>query len=156
MTLFYTKYNIISVKRLENKLCKNNKTQFEGVIFMAKVEVTRKWLASNYTCCGVGYCDLQHLLRFKRKDFYTTGIYGWNFDAYTFGNYCITTGYRNMIHHVEAENINEYDSKAYAILNDSSLSYEEQENKVNALLKQFLEKTFKTDFSKYVFRTVKI
>ena len=118
---------------------------------MAKAEVTRKWIASNYTCCGVGYCALQYLLWFQRKDFYTSGVYGWNFDAYTFGDYCITTGYRNMIHHVEAENVNEYDNKAREILKDSSLSYEEQKSKVNALLKQFLEKTFKTDFSLYVY-----
>ena len=121
---------------------------------MSKVEVTRKWLASNYTCCGVGYCSLQYLLWFQSKNFYTTGVYGWNFDAYTFGDcYCITTGYRNMIHHVEveAENVNEYDHKAMEILKDTSLSYEEQKKKVNALLKQFLEKTFHADFSGYVY-----
>ena len=118
---------------------------------MAKVEVTRKWIASSYTCCGVGYCALQYLLWFQSKKFYTTGVYGWNFDAYTFGDYCITTGYRNMIHHVGAENVNEYDNKALEILKDSRLSCEEQKNKVNALLKQFLEKTFNADFSSYVY-----
>ena len=35
--------------------------------------------------------------------------------------------------------------------NFSLLSYEEQKNKVNALLKQFLEKTFNADFSGYVY-----
>lgn len=118
---------------------------------MAKAKVTRKWLESNYSCCGVGYCDLQHLLRFQSEDFYTSGVYGWNFDAYVFSNYCVTTGYRKMIHHVDVQNVNEYDSKAMEILNDSSLSYEEQKSKVNALLKQFLEKTFKADFSLYVY-----
>ena len=118
---------------------------------MAKTKVTRKWLASNYTCCGVGYCELQNLLSFQREVFYTAGVYGWNFDAYTFGDYCITTGYRNMIHRVEAENVNEYDNKAMKILKDSSLSYDEQKDKVNALLKQFLEKTFNADFSRYVY-----
>lgn len=115
------------------------------------IKVTRKWLAGNYTCCGVGYCELQHLLWFKSKDFYTAGVYGWNFDAYIFGTYCITTGYRNMIRHVEAENTSEYDNKAYKILEDSKLSYEEKRNKVNALLKQFLEKTFNNDFSSCVY-----
>ena len=118
---------------------------------MSNVEVTRKWIASNYTCCGAGYCSLQYLLWFQSRDFYTTGVYGWNFDAYVFGNYCITTGYRNMICHVEAKNVNEYDNKASEILKDSSLSYEEQKSKINALLKQFLEKTFKADFSLYVY-----
>ena len=118
---------------------------------MAKVEVTRKWIASNYTCIGVGYCSLQYLLWFQSKKFYTTGVYGWNFDAYTFGNFCVTTGYRNMIHHIEAENVKEYDNKAKEIIKDSRLSYEEQKNKVNALLKQFLGKTFNADFSSYVY-----
>ena len=118
---------------------------------MAKVEVTRKWIASNYTCCGVGYCELQYLLWFQSKKFYTAGVYGWNFDAYTFGDFCVTTGYRNMIHHVKAENVKEYDSKAREIIKDSILSYEEQQSKVNELLKQFLEKTFKADFSSYVY-----
>lgn len=118
---------------------------------MAKVEVTRKWIARNYTCCGVGYCHLQHLLWFQSSCFYTTGVYGWNFDSYIFGDYCITTGYRNMIHHVEAKNVNEYDDKASEILKDSSLSYEEQKNKVNSQLKQFLEKTFNADFSSSVY-----
>lgn len=118
---------------------------------MAKAEVTRKWLANNYTCCAVGYCDLQYLLKFQSKDFYTAGVYGWNFDAYTFGSYCITTGYRNMIHHVKANNIHEYDSKAREILKDSSLSYEEQKNKVNELLEKFLKETFKVDLSRYIY-----
>ena len=118
-----------------------------------EAKVTRKWIASNFTCCGVGYCALQYLLWFQSKKFYTTGVYGWNFDAYTFGTCCITTGYRNMIHHVEveAENVKEYENKAMEIIKDSSLSYEEQKNKVNALLKQFLEKTFNADFSIYVY-----
>ena len=102
---------------------------------MKKVEVTRKWIASNFTCCGVGYCTLQYLLWFQSRDFYTTGVYGWNFDAYTFGDYCITTGYRNMIHNVEAENVNEYDNKALEIIKDSSLSYEEQKKQSKRTVK---------------------
>ena len=43
------------------------------------------------------------------------------------------------------------EEKAMEILKDTSLSYEEQKNKVNALLKQFLEKTFHADFSGYVY-----
>ena len=118
---------------------------------MAKAEVTRKWIASNYTCCGVGYCTLQYLLRFQHKDFYTAGVYGWNFDAYTFGDYCITTGYRGMIHHVEANNALKYDDEARAILDDSRLSWKEKKEKVNNLLKKFLLETFSTDLSRYVY-----
>lgn len=112
---------------------------------MSKAEVTRKWVASNYTCCGIGYCDVQYLCRFQEKRFYTAGVYGWNFDVYTFGNYAITTGYRNMIHHVKAENVSMYEQKARDILNNINLSWEEQKEKVNKLLEEFLRKTFKDD-----------
>ena len=111
---------------------------------MAKAKVTRKWIASYYTCYGTGYCDLVYLLRFQSKDFYTCGVYGWNFDVYTFGDYAITTGYRGMIHHIERDFAldREYNEKAKAIQNDRTLSYEEQKTKVNALLEEFLEKVF--------------
>lgn len=118
---------------------------------MAKAKVTRKWLADNYICCGVGYCDLQYLLRYQSENYYTCGIYGWNFDAYVFGNYCITTGYRNMIHEKEAVMPSKYDDMAWAILKDSSLDYEEKKIKINNLLRSFLKETFKTDFSNLVY-----
>lgn len=111
---------------------------------MAKAEVTRKWIAGNYTCYGTGYCDLQYLLRFQSRRFYTCGVYGWNFDAYTFGDYAITTGYRGMIHHVKCDFSldREYDDRARAILNNRSLDWEEQKKQVNALLEEFLFKVF--------------
>lgn len=118
---------------------------------MAKANVTRKWLAQNYECYGTGYCDLQYLLRYQSKDFYTCGVYGWNFDAYTFGGgYCITTGYRGMIHHVKRNFAldREYDDKARAIQNDRTLSWEVQRDKTTALLLEYLQKIFGTEFTK--------
>jgi len=111
---------------------------------MAKAKVTRKWVASYYTCYGTGYCDLVSLLYFQSKDFYTCGVYGWNFDVYTFGDYAITTGYRGMISHIERDFAldREYNEKARAILDNKELSYEEKKTKVNALLEEFLEKVF--------------
>ncbi len=114
---------------------------------MAKAQTTRKWLASFYTCYGTGYCDLQYLLRFQEKRFYTCGVYGWNFDCYTFGDYAITTGYRGMIHHVKRDFSldKEYDDKARAIIEDRKLSWEEQRKQVNELLAEFLHKIFEDD-----------
>lgn len=111
---------------------------------MAKAKTTRKWVASYYTCYGTGYCNLQYLLRFQEPRFYTCGVYGWNCDIYTFGDYAITTGYRGMISHVDTqwELGKKYDDEARKILNDSSLNYEQKEQKVNKLLKDFLEKVF--------------
>ena len=106
-----------------------------------KAKVTRKWVAGYYTCIGVGYCGMQYLLRFQNASFYTAGLYGWNFDVFTFGDYAITTGYRNMIHHVDTLPYEEYDEKARKIVCDNTLSYEEQKEKVNALLAEYLENT---------------
>ena len=110
-------------------------------------EETRKWIASNYTCYGTGYCDLQYLLGFQSRDYYTTGVYGWNFDVYIFGDYAITTGYRGMIHHAERdfELDRKYDDMAREIIYNEKLSWGEQKNKVNELLEDFLRKVFGND-----------
>lgn len=112
---------------------------------MSKCRTTRKWLASNYTCVSIGYCDLQSLLHFQSPDYYTCGVYGWNFDCYTFGDYAITTGYRGMISHVDRlNNSSEYELKAREILKKQWDDYDACKKEVNALLKEYLEKTFNT------------
>lgn len=116
-----------------------------------KGKTTRKWVASSYICYGCGYGDLQFLLRFQEARFYTCGVYGWNCDVYVFGRYAITTGYRGQIHHVD-RNYNlerEYDLKAYSILNDTELSYEDQKKKINSLLKDFLAEVFEAEVTVY-------
>lgn len=119
---------------------------------MSKANVTRKWIASNYTCVSVGYCELQNLLCFQNPQFYTCGVYGWNFDCYTFGDYAITTGYRGMISHVDKiQNAHDYDNRAQAICSNSNLSYEEQKKQVNAFLIEFLSLQFKRDMSRFVY-----
>ena len=112
-----------------------------------KAKTTRKWIAGAYTCYGTGYCDLQYLLRFQDARFYTCGVYGWNCDVYTFGDYAITTGYRGMIHHVDRqwELEKEYEEKARQIVHNNELDCEEQKRQVNKLLKEFLEKVFEAD-----------
>ena len=110
---------------------------------MKSIERTRKEIARFYTCCGVGYCELQHLLRYQSRDYYTTGVYGWNMDVYTFGDYAITTGYRSTIDHVKVNSdlVKYYDKKAQDIQN-SKLSYEEKETETKLLLREFIEKVF--------------
>lgn len=65
-----------------------------------RTKVTRKQIEQNYYCVAVGCCQLQNLLAYAKSPYYTVGIYGWNFDAYTFEykgcNVAICTGYRNM------------------------------------------------------------
>lgn len=112
---------------------------------MTKCKTTRKWIASNYTCVSVGYCSLQYLLRYQNASYYTCGVYGWNFDVFTFDDYAITTGYRGMISHVKGldyETTETYEKKAEKICNDLSIPYEDKRRRVNFLLKEYLEKVF--------------
>lgn len=111
---------------------------------MARGEKTRKWVASNYTCYGTGYCDLQYLLKYQSRDYYTSGIYGWNFDVYTFRDYAITTGYRSMIHHIKRdfELDKKYDDMARDIYYNRQLSWDEQKRRINNLLAEYLHKIF--------------
>ena len=107
-----------------------------------KIKATRKELASRYFCKAVGYCDLQRLFRCTEPNYYTCGVYGWNFDAYTFGNKCITTGYRGMIgERVPSELIEKYETAAAAVWAER-IPYEEQRKKVDALIEQFFNEAF--------------
>lgn len=116
-----------------------------------KTKITRKEVARFYTCYGTGYGDLNYLLSFQSPRFYTCGVYGWNCDIYTFGDYAITTGYRGQIHHVDRqyELEREYEKKAQEIIGNHELSTEEQQKKINTLLKDFLQKVFNADIWVY-------
>lgn len=121
---------------------------------MAKARVTRKWVNDNFTCCSVGYCDLQNLLRYTPADYYTCGIYGWNFDVYTFGDYAITTGYRGMIDNVRksySHIIRKYENKASEINKKYGWldSLEEQKAELKKLLEGFLKEVFETEIKVY-------
>lgn len=115
---------------------------------MSKANVTRKWVRDNYYCCSVGYCDLQNLLRYQSASYYTCGVYGWNMDVYTFGDYAITTGYRGMIDNVPKDYhslIREYDDKARELLKSQwEKPHDVLKAEVNNLLKEFLQKVFDT------------
>lgn len=119
-----------------------------------KVKTTRKQIAINYDCIAIGYCDIQNLLQWEHASFYTSGIYGWNFDGYVFTlkngrEICVTTGYRGMINNCKNkcsfELSRKYDEQAETIINnyDSSLSFEQKKDNVKNLLNDFLEECFK-------------
>lgn len=66
-----------------------------------------KELASSLNAVPIrlGYCELQELFNRSDVNFYTCGVYGWNFDAFIIHfiddqgyirTLLITTGYRNM------------------------------------------------------------
>lgn len=126
---------------------------------MAKANVSRKWVSENYYCCSVGYCDLQNLLYFQSASYYTCGVYGWNFDVYTFGDYAITTGYRGMIDDMKSKDyhslIREYEDKAKTLVDEYHNLWKEEDKReakkeeVNNLLREFLSKVFDVDGNRF-------
>lgn len=109
-----------------------------------KVRVSIKDLKRAFPyAISLGYCAAQYLLSYKDPDFYTAGVYGWNFDAYKLyvkgiGYVLLTTGYRGMFgKDVDYKLLEEYDAKAEKV----RFSNEGGADKVNALLDEFLSKT---------------
>ena len=114
---------------------------------MKKIQTTRKYLKENYICCGIGYCDASYLLYYYSATFYNAGVYGWNFDAFVFGDYVITTGYRNLIHDIPVDNklLKELNEKARILVYNNKMNYPETKEQIDRLLKEFLDKTFNAD-----------
>lgn len=57
------------------------------------LNITRSFL-NNYNVVSTGYCNLQHLLRYKDRIGRNAGVYGWNYDCFRFNNFMLITGYR--------------------------------------------------------------
>ena len=114
---------------------------------MKKIHVTRKYLKENYTCCGIGYCDASYLLYYYSAAFYNSGVYGCNFDSYVFGDYVITTGYRNLIYDIPVDYklLKELNEKARILVYNNKMHYPETKEQIDRLLKEFLDKTFNAD-----------
>lgn len=111
-------------------------------------KTTRKNIAESCYCASAGYCELQHLFRHKSPVYYTSGVYGWNFDAYVFDMHgvrvAITTGYRGTISNCK-NNLTyglarEYEAKAREILKNSW--HEESIKKLDELINEFLAAVF--------------
>lgn len=84
-----------------------------------KLHTTRKAIVQNSPrIVSAGYCSLYYLLRCIEPFAYTTGIYGWNFDAYEVDGLTICTGYRNMPGRT-ANNIEEFEQRAIELFNNS-------------------------------------
>ena len=61
-----------------------------------KTQITKKAIMSAFeNVIRVGYCDLQHALKWREPNFYTAGVYGLNADVYVIDyDTVIVTGYR--------------------------------------------------------------
>lgn len=107
-----------------------------------KVKVSKKEVKENYrNVICLGYCSIEWLLRYKEADYYSSGGNGWSCDYYKINNNTIiSTGYRPIGTIVPDYKITkEYDEKARKIACDYSLTYEQQENKIEKLLNKYIE-----------------
>lgn len=114
---------------------------------MKKIRLTKTSLNADYwNILGTGYCNLQYLLKFQEPFAYSTRSEGWACDYYDVDDVLISTGYaplksKRVKSTYELEH--EYDEIAREIYNDSSLSWEEKENRINKLLHEFIERVRK-------------
>lgn len=93
-----------------------------------------------YYILKIGYCDAQNLLRYTEARAYTCGVYGWNYDVYDVDGVAICTGYRGMPgERVNYDNLKKYEKQAEKIARDYNLTYDKQREKVNKLLKKFVD-----------------
>lgn len=67
-----------------------------------------------------GYCDLQHITCRWERIGYNSGIYGWNWDCFSFPDFVLVTGYRNLFG-TRLKHCEEYNKKAHAILHSNSI-----------------------------------
>lgn len=85
-----------------------------------KTKTTRKYINAVWkNVYRAGYCNLQYIMRGTDPEYYNTGVYGWNWDAYADykTNAVITTGYRNMTgERVPDELIEKYTERAKEVI----------------------------------------
>jgi hypothetical protein len=115
-----------------------------------KTKITKKQINDS----GMSFIgDIQTLLQYQKPQYFNCGVYGWNWDCYTFYTtghkvYFVLNGYRNFPSnrvYPGFDFVRGYEEQARAIQKDFSLSYDEKKEKTNAVLKEFLQKIFEDD-----------
>lgn len=96
----------------------------------------RNYYGNNLYC--VGYCELQYLLHYKNANAYSYGVYGWSCDYYEMEEICISTGYSPIGKRINYETAKKYNDKARELIH-SPLHYEEITEKLNQLIKEFIQ-----------------
>lgn len=113
-----------------------------------KYKTTQKAIKESYSkIVKVGYCNLQSLLNFKTPVAYTCGSDGWHADIYDINGVAIVTGYRpfgNITPDYKiVEKYNQLGKEIYEEEHNPSKDWnkerEEKENRLNQLIKQFIE-----------------
>lgn len=108
------------------------------------LHVTKKSIReSSEKVLKVGYCQLQHLLNYKNRFAYSSGVYGWACDYYLIDGVIISTGYNPIGGSINYDIIKEYNSKAEKIIYDYSMTYEQRLEKVDQLISEFIQEVKK-------------
>tara|TARA_R100001230_G_C5646273_1_gene151854 strand:+ start:526 stop:921 length:396 start_codon:yes stop_codon:yes gene_type:complete len=124
----------------------NNKKRTKKV----KIKTTKKQIRDNVhpdNLFSVGYCDLQHLLRFENAFAYSCGVNGWSCDYYEFEHnnqkYVISTGYSPIGKRIDYKTTKTFDDLASQMNQMNSTTYEKRVNAYKNLLGYFLDKITK-------------
>ena len=103
-------------------------------------KVTRTFVNSYKNKICVGYCELYYLLYFQKRIGYNSGVYGWNYDVFHIDfRTCIVTGYRPFGNIKSYDLCYKYNEKARTVIENRNLSYDEQKEKVENLLQEFIK-----------------
>lgn len=106
-----------------------------------KLRATQKQIREHYpTIIRIGYCDMQHLLRFENPFAYLTRPEGWACNVYDVDGIAISTGYSpfgNVRPHYAL--VRAYEENAKEIQCVPTLNIEEMRDKTTALLRELLE-----------------
>lgn len=104
--------------------------------------ITRKDLYRYRKIIAIGYCGAAYLLKPFMRTGYNSGVYGWNYDLYSFGNVAIITGYRNINGiRPDYKKLEAYNEKARIIWESWDLEYSEKEKQITELLQAFIAET---------------
>ena len=89
---------------------------------------------------SIGFCGIQTLLNHIGRDGWTESrAYGWRSDIYIINGVIISTGYAPVSGiKVPYELTKKYEDEALKIRSDTTEDWKEQDNKINALLSDFI------------------
>jgi hypothetical protein len=113
-----------------------------------KVRVSAKELRERFKgrTITLGTFSPNYLIAYNSPDYYTCGVYGWNFDALVFGNTLILWGDRGTFGKLaDYDRIQFYENKAKEIYGHLYKDYSQEEvmRKLDSLLKDFIGETLK-------------
>ena len=105
-----------------------------------KFETTKKAMRAGYNnIITISYCRAESLLRNHEPVAYSAGEDGWSCDYYDINGTLICTGYRPISGiRPSYDKVKEYDDKAYNIIANYDLDYEERKKQVEELLQSFI------------------